>query len=136
MIEDAASTFTAAAALDSIPLVAQVLARSDSFRRRSPSTASRTSSVASLVEGEETGDRWRPEQVHEVQGDAHRSTVLYLTASATVAQQMASFYTWKVDGSYASAFVAAQIRKEEATARQAAKQAELRLRLAQTPVYK
>ena len=51
-------------------------------------------------------NQWHPEQACEEQGDSHRSSVLYFTASAMIAQQLAKHFTWKVQGSYTSAVVA------------------------------
>lgn len=131
-IEDGASVLTAATAPESIPLVARCAAApSLPFSPNPLGSSFKPPSRADMLEGEEEGDRWRPEQVHEQHGDAHRSTVLYLTTSAMVAQQMAKMYTWQVDGSYASAVVAEQVRRDAVNMKAAVRQAQLRSRLQQ-----
>ncbi len=107
LFEDGASQKTASVPEHRIPLLARPAARSRSV----------------------VTDQWVPEQVCEEQGDSHRSTVVYFTASAMVAQQLARHFTWKVEGSFTSAVVAQAHRRETARHKQAVQQVRLQRKL-------
>ena len=116
LFQATASQVAAAAPARSVPLLLQgKTARSNATERF----------------GSQWVNEWQPEQVCEEQGDSHRSTVVYFTASAMVAQQLARHFTWKVKGSYTSAVVAQAHSRATARHKETIRQVRMQRRLQQ-----